>query len=251
MDVTTLIAVAVVGLGVGFLGGLFGKGGSAVATPLLAAVGIPAIAAVASPLPAVIPATIVSARAYARSGHVDRSLLVPGALIGLPATLLGALTTRWVGGSTLVVATEVVLLALGVRFVLHPDEPHEAPRPVGHRVARVAVVAAAVGFLAGLLANAGGFLFAPLFVVVLRTSLKDAFGTSAALASVLAVPGTIAHAAMGHIDWAVTFVFALTSVPLAGVGARVAMRMRVQSLSRFYGAGLIALSATLLAVTAR
>src|SRR3954470_7764727 len=101
MDVTTLIAVAVVGLGVGFLGGLFGKGGSAVATPLLAAVGVPAIAAVASPLPAIIPATLVSAREYSRSGHIDRALLGRGALVGLPAAALGALTTQWIGGGPL------------------------------------------------------------------------------------------------------------------------------------------------------
>ena len=49
------LEIALIGLGIGFLGGLFGKGGSAVATPLLYLVGVPAIAAVASPLPATIP----------------------------------------------------------------------------------------------------------------------------------------------------------------------------------------------------
>jgi uncharacterized membrane protein YfcA len=48
------IAIALIGAAVGFLGGLFGKGGAAVATPLLAAVGVPAIVAVASPLPATV-----------------------------------------------------------------------------------------------------------------------------------------------------------------------------------------------------
>ena len=51
------IAIVVVGAVVGFLGGLFGKGGSAIATPLLAAAGVPPIIAVASPLPATVPGT--------------------------------------------------------------------------------------------------------------------------------------------------------------------------------------------------
>jgi hypothetical protein len=51
----------------GFLGGLFGKGGSAIATPSAAAIGIPPYVAVASPLPATIPATLVAARTYWRA----------------------------------------------------------------------------------------------------------------------------------------------------------------------------------------
>ena len=45
----SLLGAASIGVAVGFLGGMFGKGGSAIATPLLHAVGIPAIIAVASP----------------------------------------------------------------------------------------------------------------------------------------------------------------------------------------------------------
>ena len=60
MSTETLIAVALIGAFVGFLGGLFGKGGSAIATPLLALVGIPPIVALASPLPATIPSTLAA-----------------------------------------------------------------------------------------------------------------------------------------------------------------------------------------------
>ena len=58
------LAIIAIGAGVGFLGGLFGKGGSAIATPLLAAIGVPPIVAVASPLPATIPSTLVAYRRY-------------------------------------------------------------------------------------------------------------------------------------------------------------------------------------------
>src|SRR5690348_8441619 len=61
VELHLLLAVAAVGMLVGFLGGVFGKGGSSVATPLLAAIGVPPIAALASPLPAILPATFVSA----------------------------------------------------------------------------------------------------------------------------------------------------------------------------------------------
>src|SRR6476620_1007578 len=101
----TWAAVVAIGAAVGFLGGLFGKGGSAVATPLLAAIGIPPYVALASPLPATIPATLVAARTYWRSDHLDWRLVRWTVGVGFPATLLGAYATRWVGGDALVVAT--------------------------------------------------------------------------------------------------------------------------------------------------
>ena len=101
-----------------------------------------------------------------------------------------------------------------------------------------------------LLANSGGFLLAPLFVVVLRLSLKESFATSLAVAAVMAVPGTLVHAALGHIDWAVVGIFAVTSIPLSFLGARVAIRSHPVVLERVYGVGLAILGATLLLATA-
>ena len=77
-----------------------------------------------------------------------------------------------------------------------------------------------VGLLGGLLANAGGFLLVPLYLAVLKLPIKTALACSLAVASVLAVPGTIVHAALGHIDWAVTLVFGVGVDPAVGAWAR-------------------------------
>ncbi len=241
-----MLAVALIGAFVGFLGGLFGKGGSAIATPLLALIGIPPIIAVASPLPATVPSTLAASYAYWQERMIDWTVFRWCLLVGVPATVLGAYSTRWIGGDLLVVATEVVLTGLGVRFLVRPGDPHEvAEEPRGYRT-RVVLVAAAVGVISGLLANGGGFLLAPLFVVVLRLSLKQSFATSLAVAAVLAVPGTIVHAVLGHIDWELVAIFGATSIPLSYVGARTALRTNPVHLERVYGAGLALLGASLL-----
>jgi uncharacterized membrane protein YfcA len=246
MSTGTLLAVAVIGAFVGFLGGLFGKGGSAIATPLLALVGIPPIVALASPLPATVPSTMAASYAYWRERLIDWRVLGWSVAIGVPATAVGAYATRWIGGDVLVTATEIVITALGVRFLLRPGDPQEIGwEPPAYR-ARLVTVAASVGLLSGLLANGGGFLLAPLFVVVLRLSIKQSFATSLAVASVLAIPGTIVHALLGHIDWSLVVVFGATSIPLSYLGARVALRTHPVRLERLYGAGLAALGATLL-----
>ncbi len=246
MNIETMAAVALIGAFVGFLGGLFGKGGSAIATPLLALIGIPPIVALASPLPATVPSTLAASYVYWRERLIDWKVFRWCLAIGVPATALGAYATRWIAGDALVLATEVVVTALGVRFLLRPGDPHEVvAEPTGYRT-RLVVVAAGVGVLSGLLANGGGFLLAPLFVVVLRLSLKQSFATSLAVAAVLAIPGTIVHAALGHIDWSVVAVFAATSIPFSYFGAHTALRTNPVHLERVYGAGLALLGSTLL-----
>jgi uncharacterized membrane protein YfcA len=197
-------------------------------------------------LPATVPATLAASYAYWQARLIDWKVFRGCLAIGIPATALGAYATRWIDGDLLVVATEVMLLALGTRFLLRPGDPHEiAVEPPAIR-ARMIAVAAGVGVLSGLLANAGGFLLAPLFVVVLRLSIKQSFATSLAVASVLAIPGTIVHAALGHIDWQLVVVFGATSIPLSYAGARVALRSNPVHLERAYGAGLALLGAALL-----
>ncbi len=241
--------LAIIGIGavVGFLGGLFGKGGSAIATPLLAAVGIPPIVAVASPLPATVPGTLVAYRRYRRLGLGDPDVIRTSIIVGVPATIAGAVATRWISGDFLVAVTDAFVLLIGLKLVCWPAPTEVVRDEVTHRMARTIAVAATVGLLAGLLANAGGFLLVPLYLAALKLPIKTALACSLAVASVLALPGTIVHAVLGHIDWSVALAFGLASIPLSGYGARVALRMRADRLERIYGGGLAALGFVLLA----
>jgi uncharacterized membrane protein YfcA len=243
----TIAAAALIGAVIGLLGGLFGKGGSAVATPMLHAAGVPAIVAVASPLPATIPSTLLAGATYAREGHLDARLVRCSIIAGVPATVLGAIATRWVGGGSLVAVTDMVLVGLGARFTIGARKrpTRRGDQPV-ESVAAMGAVALLVGFVSGLLANSGGFLLAPLYVAVLRRPIKVAFASSLAVAGALAVPGTLVHAALGHIDWTLVGVLVVTSVPLSVTGARLSLRTDPERLERIYGVALALLGAVFL-----
>jgi uncharacterized membrane protein YfcA len=242
------VAIVLIGAAVGFLGGMFGKGGSAIATPLLAAVGVPPIVAVASPLPATVPGTLAAYRRYRQVGIGDSQVIRWSLAFGAPATVVGALCTRWIGGGALVLVTDLVVALVGLDVLVHPRRTEVVRDDLPHRNAKLAAVAVTVGLLGGLLANAGGFLLVPLYLAVLKLPIKTSLACSLAVASVLAVPGTIVHAALGHIDWAVTGVFALASIPLSSLGARTALRMESVVLERVYGAGLLVLGLAMLAL---
>jgi uncharacterized membrane protein YfcA len=242
--VPPLPAILLIGAAVGFLGGLLGKGGSAIATPILVAIGVPPMLAVAAPLPATVPATLLAADRYRRRDLLDHDVLRWAVLAGLPATVVGALLTRWVSGGTLVLVTDAVIAALGVRMLARPSAPTDAPAAQadpGAQRARTIAVGIVTGLAGGLLANSGGFLLAPLFIAVLHLPIKPALGTSLAVAAALAVPGSLVHLALGHLDWTIVSVFAAGSIPLSGLGARVALRVDAHRLERAYGAGLVLL----------
>jgi uncharacterized protein len=251
MSAQILIGALLVGTGIGFVSGAFGKGGSALATPLLHMLGVPAIVAVASPLPATIPSTLLASRSYGRAGHIDRRVVRLALLAGVPATIGGALCTPCIPGGALVLATDVLVLALGLRVLLHAhahshddtSTDAEAVRPAAVAVCAIAAIA---GVVSGLLGNSGGFLLAPLFVSVLRMPMRRALGSSLVISTAFAVPGTVVHAWLGHIDWSVTLAFGLGAIPLATMGARAALRLRERTLALTYGFGLTALAGGLL-----
>src|SRR5437762_10671540 len=121
-------------MAIGFLGGLLGKGGSAIATPLLHALGVPAIVAVAAPLPATIPSTALAGYLYWRQQLVSWRAVGWTVAFGVPCTVLGALLTEWIGGGALIKATDVVLVLLGAQLMIRtgmrrparPSPPAEA-----------------------------------------------------------------------------------------------------------------------------
>mgnify|MGYP000958471438 CR=1 FL=1 len=101
-----LLVIVAIGATIGFLGGLLGKGGSAIATPILVAFGVPPIVALAAPLPATVPGTLVAADSYRREGHIDRDVLVWSLVAGVPATILGAYASKFVDAGALVLGQD-------------------------------------------------------------------------------------------------------------------------------------------------
>lgn len=243
-----------VGVLIGFLGGLFGKGGSAIATPLLSLIGVPGFIAVASPLPAVIPGTLIASAAYWKSRLLDWEIVLWSIAIGVPTIVLGSFLTKFTGDRPLLIATGVLVLGFGLSFLFSPKERNlesEASiasgeiRPSYWRL-RLVVISAAVGIISGLLANGGGFLLAPSYSRFLGQPIKKSFACSLAVSVVLAVPGTVIHAYLGHISWTVTGLLALGSVPFSFLGALVAIRTGAGKLEWLYGAALTILGLTFL-----
>jgi hypothetical protein len=231
------------GLGVGVVFGMFGAGGSAFATPVLALLGVPGLLAVASPLPAMVPAAFLGARKFLASGNLDSRVARLAILGGVPGTLIGALGSRLVGGERLLVLSGLLLLLIGARLLL-PDREGASGR-AAHRLENTPIVVGSsflVGLLTGLLANGGGFLLVPLFVLVLGLTAVKAAGTSMVVVGVLTIPTLLTHWLLGNIDWLVAAGFAIGLIPASFIGARLAQKVSPKRSRLAFGAMLMCFS---------
>jgi uncharacterized membrane protein YfcA len=243
---TDYLVVLVIGVIVGYLSGLLGKGGSAVSTPALQIfAGVNPFYALASPLPAAITSTISATTVYRRQKLFNRQVIVTGALFGIPATLVGAWMSKFLPGKTLMVLTALFIVSIGgsllFSFLRKKDdarESHPADIVQGHHML-IVMASLGIGLLSGLLANAGGVLFSSFFIKKLHMPIKQALACSIVLSALLSVPGALAHWWLGHIDWNIALLLSLTAIPSSYLGAKTAVKMKSPLLEKVFACTLI------------
>lgn len=210
---------------------------------MLSLIGIPGFIAVAAPLPATIPGTLIASTEYWKSQLLDKKIVTWSILIGVPSTIVGSYLTEYTGAAPLLMVTGLLVLGFGLSFLFFPRDitENEIASKIANKNSRTSwhlrliLIALFIGLISGLLANSGGFLLAPSYARILNQPIKKAFASSLAVSAFLALPGTIVHASLGHIDWLVTLLLAFGSVPFSLLGAKVAIKSKSSILERVYG----------------
>jgi uncharacterized protein len=235
--IEVLLGIAI-GFASGALSGLFGVGGGIVMTPgLQVMMGAAPIVALATPLPVILPTALTGALTYRRAGEVDQRaaawMIGPGVL----ASISGALLTRYIDTHLLLVIT-AALLAYQAFGILRGSRDRRGPSFEATTSMYIGIGLVA-GFVSGLLGIGGGLVMVPLLVGWLGMPLKRALGTSLLAIVALVIPGTITHAALGHIDWTSFLVLTIGAVPGARLGAKVALGTHERTLRVLVGGFLL------------
>jgi uncharacterized membrane protein YfcA len=244
-------ATLVLGFVTGVLSGMFGIGGAVVSNPGLRALGATPLEAIGSTLPSIFPSSITGTLRYHRDGFVRwRAVGVMGAF-GVAASVGGALLADLVPGDghllLLLLAGLIAFTAYRIAF------PRVAPAAVGAGVQdvgvdprlewwRLGVIGLSAGGLSGLLGIGGGILMVPALSGWARLGLKETIATSLAVVGILAVPGTIAHAALGHIVWSFAIPLSIGVIPGARIGAHITISASDRALRVTVGSALAVLA---------
>lgn len=238
------LSVILIGLVVGYLSGLLGKGGSAISTPALQIfAGINPFFALASPLPASISSTLSAAVVYSKEKLFNKKVILLGALFGVPATIAGSYLSSYLPGKTLMIFTALFIVGIGcsLLYAFLKKKAPEEERLEETEIAAVPLISATIfiGLLAGLLANAGGILFSSFFIRKLKMPIKQALACAVVLSAILSVPGAITHWCLGHIDWNIALLLSLTAFPASYLGAKTAVKMKTPALEKLFAGTLV------------
>ncbi len=227
-DVLSLL----LGVLTGVLSGAFGVGGAVISTPGIRALGATAKEAIASTLPSVLPSAISGAHRYRAEGLIDWRTIALVTPPGMVASVGGALLVDVLPGNghPLQIVTAMLLAFSAYRMGAKPAVPKASHLDGPPRRGPLVAIGVLAGGLSGLLGIGGGTLMVPALTQWARLSLKEAIATSLACVGIFAIPGTITHTVLGHIDWGFAIWLSIGVVPGARVGSAIALRTSDQRL---------------------
>jgi uncharacterized membrane protein YfcA len=249
MDVGLARDAVTVALGVamGVLSGLFGVGGGVISQPGMRLLGLEPLIVIGTALPVIIPGAASGTRRYLREDLIRWPAVAATVPAGLLAAVAGGAVAEHVPGDghLLQLATAALLLLSSYRMgragpAVQPDEPlaetdaPEAPQrtlddevsapPFDASVGTFVAIGVVSGGLSGLLGIGGGVIMVPAFVHFARMEVKTAIATSLVCVGLFAVPGSITHAILDHIDWRVAAALIVGVIPGARLGAALTIR---------------------------
>lgn len=257
-----LVVYVLLGACFGFLAGLLGIGGGAVSVPLMtmayAAQGFDRASilhlALGTGMATIVFTSLSSLRAHHQHGAVDWRIvraLTPSIVLG---TLLGTSAVPFIPTFPLAVIFVSFLGYMSITMFSNwkPKPTRQFPGAIGAWLG-----GAVIGVISGVVAIGGGALTIP-FMAFCNVPLHRAIGTSAAIGFPLALTGTIGYiingwgqpsmpsGSFGYIYLPALIPYAIASMALAPIGARIAHRTATGTLKRIFAVVLAVLAIKML-----
>lgn len=269
--VITSIALVLAGVGIGVLSGMLGIGGGTIMIPVLRlGYGLDAFMATATSLFAIIPISLAGAVTHirARSCLPKLGILlgVAGAVTSSAGVYLGSISPAWlimVVAAVIIIYSAFTMLSKAVRMGKKSSSKSGSARASASatpsniepctfgftrkNVALAVIIGLIAGFASGYVGVGGGFIMVPLMTAWLGIPMKRTSGTSLIAIIILAIPGVIQQAFLGHIDYLAGIMLCVGAIPGAVLGARLVSRVPERTL-RFIFSGLLAVAAVVLVV---
>lgn len=273
------VKAIVIGLLTGLMSGCFGVGGGILCTPLIRIfLDIDPHVAVGTTMALIIPTSLSGAYNYIKRKQFDQVMaakLAPTAVLG---TIAGAAATQYVEGQVLMLLFALLVCIAGIDLSFsigdslkkqrekeavqveqksgeRPEERSEPepppPEPAAANQEHTSkglgpfIVGLAAGLFAGFFGVGGGFLMVPCLLYFYRFSVKAAFGTSLIVIAAVAIPGTLSHFALLHVNLALAGLMIAGSIPGSMIGSALALRLKDSFLRRGFGVIMLIMSVVL------
>jgi uncharacterized membrane protein YfcA len=282
-DITPLIALALIalGLGAGTYGVLIGSGGGFIIAPLLIIVfNVDHNLAVGTSLVVVLLSSTSGSLAYRRLGHVDLRAALLFSAVAVPGTILGVLGLKLVPGDTFQIIMGALLGILGLFLMLRPATadaptatqdslegavPPSSPGKTsfGQRTSTIVTadmgtlqytynepVAVSMnsvfGFISGFFGMGGGPIRTPTLVYLFHFPVAIATATSVFAQMIYTGVGSAAHIIDGNVDFPVMLLVGAGVVAGAQIAVRLSRLVKGQLIMRLLSVALLGISLQLI-----
>ena len=265
------LLLLLLGFGTGAYGVLIGAGGGFILAPiLLIFFDLEPEVVAGTTLGVVALSSLSGTQAYRRMGLIDYRSGLLFAAAAIPGAVLGPFVVTQIEGDTFRILFGVLLLGLTLQLLLRPVESEErtgdtAPEP-GHKRGDRRITTSegqvfkyrfneplatsfnvVLGFMSSFFGTGGGFLRTPLLISLFSFPVRVAVATSLFALSIYTTAGAATHAALGHIEWYPTFVWAGLGLVIGSqVGALASSRVKSRWIVRLLGVAVFSLGVSLL-----
>lgn len=262
MDLFSLIALLVLGLGAGFIAGLLGVGGGLVLVPFMAYFmgvwGFPpeylTHMAIATALSTITFTSLASMRSHYQHGAINGRLvwrLVPGMILG---SWLGPLMSTYLNSRLMAFLFGLFAIFSATQTLLNkkPTSARQVPS-----TGALLAVTSAIGIVSSIVGAGGGAMTVP-FLVWCNVAMRTAIATSSTMGFPIALSGSISYiyhgwnvtglpaGSLGYIYVPAVVVIVISSMLAAHFGAKAAHHLPVPILKRIFAMILYALASYML-----
>ena len=241
-----------IGLSLGLLGG----GGSVLALPILVYVmGIPAKSAIPMTLVIVGTVSLIGTIPHWRKGNVN----LQKALIFGSSTMLGAFLGAKLANLSFITETVQLLLFAVIMLIAamlmirkgssspKKEEVDLYPPPVcKYCWLWLPTEGFGIGILTGLVGVGGGFAIVPALVLLGKTPIKEAIGTSLLIITLNSVAGFLGYLGTVSLDWGLMATFTCVAAVGTFVGAYLSQYIQAEQLQKGFGYFLVAVATFIL-----
>lgn len=247
--ITVIFILALAGIGVGFAEGLLGVGGCFIMVPVtffvFSTMGFsPDIAiklAFGSNLLVVFPTAISGAWAHTKKEAVWWKAGMVLGICGAIGAFIGAtITSRFLSEGILKLAFGLVIGLGAIRMLAwKPPKDEEDPKD---KPLTWACLGVPIGIISGMIGIGGGIIAVPVLAMALKFKMRRAIGTSLVMMAFTSMAGSMGYLinglsvpnlppySFGYVNLLVWACLAMTSIPVALIGARTAHKLPVTQL---------------------
>jgi uncharacterized protein len=264
MNTIYLLALAMTGLVIGFVGGMVGLVLGVVRFPVVMSIETSVSITAGTNLGVSTLGAITAAICHYRQKNIQFHAFVFLGTTGAARAFIGSFLTGYIPLALLliviglIVSYESFVLLKGSRIKrknnrnfksFKVDGPGTSNRIVIHSKNRLILLESIIGFGVGVLGGIVGLVLGsirmPAMISILKMEPRVAVGTNLAAASVMGISGMMGHIINGNIDYLVLAVMGSAAMVGGYLGARYTNRFSDKSLKRIIGIVLIAVAFTM------